>query len=41
MAVSSSRGICGDIAGLARLDDEGKEAGEEEEEGMVAAEEGE
>lgn len=40
MAVYLSRGFCGDMAGLAWLDDEGKEEGEmEEEEGMVAEEE--
>lgn len=41
MAVSLSRGFCGDMAGLAWLDDEGKEEEEEEEEGMVVEEEGE
>lgn len=40
MAVSLSRVFCGDMAGLAWLDDEGKEE-EEEEEGMVVEEEGE
>ena len=40
MAVNSSRGFCGDMAGLAWLDEgkEGKE-GQEEEEGMVVEEE--
>lgn len=48
MAVSSSKGICGDIAGLAWLEDEGKEGKEEEkeeveeeEERMAVEEEGE
>ena len=43
MAVSSSKGICGDIAGLAWLDDEGKEEEKEEvevEEERMAVEEG-
>lgn len=40
MAVRLSRGFCGDTAGLAWLDEEGKEE-EEEEEGMVVEEEGE
>lgn len=35
MAMSLSREFCGDTAGLARLDEEGKE------EGMVVEEEGE
>lgn len=35
-----SKGFCGDMAGLAWLDDKGKEEGEmEEEEGMVAEDE--
>lgn len=34
MAVSLSKGVCGDMAGLAWLDDEGKEDEEEEEGGM-------
>lgn len=42
MAVYLSMGFCGDMAGLAWLDDEGKEEEEEEEEeGMVVEEEGE
>lgn len=40
MAVSLSRGFWGDMAGLAWLDDEGKEEEEEEEEGMDVAEVG-
>lgn len=40
MAMSLSREFCGDMAGLAWLDGEGKEE-EEEEERMVVEEEGE
>lgn len=41
MAVILSKEFCGDTAGLAWLDEEGKEEEEEEEEGMVVVEEGE